>query len=86
VVAFIVSVVNNFWWNRHWTFDAKHDHPMFQGARFFAVSLVAFAFTYVVLILLVGGVGLPKVVGQAIAITTGTPLSFVGQKLWSFRA
>jgi len=23
---------------------------------------------------------------QAIAITAGTPLSFVGQKLWSFRA
>jgi dolichol-phosphate mannosyltransferase len=86
VIAFVVSVVNNFWWNRHWTFDAKHDHPMFQGARFFAVSIVAFAFTYVVLIVLVGGVGLPKVVGQAIAITTGTPLSFLGQKLWSFRA
>jgi putative flippase GtrA len=27
-----------------------------------------------------------KVVAQAIAIVAGTPLSFVGQKLWSFRA
>lgn len=86
VIAFLVSVINNFWWNRHWTFDAKHDHPAFQAARFFAVSLVAFGFTYVVLIGLVSGAGLPKVVAQAIALAAGTPLSFVGQKVWSFRA
>ena len=85
VLAFVVSVVNNFWWNRHWTFSAKQAHPVEQGARFFAVSLVAFGFTYVVLVSLVGGAGLAKVIAQAIAIAAGTPLSFVGQKLWSFR-
>jgi dolichol-phosphate mannosyltransferase len=86
VVAFVVSVVNNFWWNRHWTFSAKQDHPIEQGARFFAVSLVAFGLAYVVLVSLVDGAGMAKVVAQAIAIAAGTPLSFVGQKLWSFRA
>jgi putative flippase GtrA len=86
VNAFVVSVVNNFWLNRHWTFDAKEEHPIFQGARFFAVSLVAFAFTYAVLVALVSGAGTSKVVAQAIAIVAGTPLSFLGQKLWSFRA
>ena len=86
VVAFVVSVINNFWWNRHWTFDARHDHALFQGARFFFVSLVAFGFTYVVLVVLVSDAGLSKVLAQAIAIVAGTPLSFLGQKLWSFRA
>jgi putative flippase GtrA len=86
VVAFVVSVANNFWWNRHWTFGAKQDHPMAQGARFFAVSLLAFGFTYLVLVVLVSGFGLSKVLAQAIAIAAGTPLNFVGQKLWSFRA
>jgi len=85
VVAFVVSVVNNFWWNRHWTFDARHERPMFQAIRFFAVSLLAFGFTYVVLVALVNA-GLSKVLAQAIAIITGTPLSFLGQKLWSFKA
>jgi len=85
VISFVVSVINNFWWNRHWTFDAKQDHPMLQAVRFFTVSLVAFGFTYVVLVSLVGA-GLPKVLAQAIAIAAGTPLSFLGQKLWSFRA
>ena len=86
VIAFVFSVVNNFWLNRHWTFDATHEHPIFQGARFFAVSLLAFGFTYLVLIALVEGAGMEKVVAQAIAIAAGTPLSFLGQKLWSFRA
>jgi putative flippase GtrA len=86
VIAFLISVANNFWWNRHWTFDAKHNHPIDQGARFFAVSVLAFGFTYVVLVALVSGAGMAKVVAQALAIIAGTPLSFLGQKLWSFRA
>jgi dolichol-phosphate mannosyltransferase len=86
VIAFVVSVTNNFWLNRHWTFDAKHAHPVDQGARFFAISVLVYGFTYVVLVALVSGAGTPKVVAQAIAIVAGTPLSFLGQKLWSFRA
>ena len=85
VIAWAVSVLNNFWLNRHWTFAAKQDHPVLQAIRFFAVSLVAFGFTYVVLVLLVDA-GMMKVAAQAIAIAAGTPLSFVGQKLWSFKA
>jgi putative flippase GtrA len=86
VLAFLVSVTNNFWLNRHWTFSARHDRPTMQGVRFFTVSLVAFGFTYVVLVSLVSGAGMAKVIAQAIAIVAGTPLSFVGQKVWSFRA
>jgi dolichol-phosphate mannosyltransferase len=86
VIAFVISVVNNFWFNRHWTFGAKQAHPAVQGIRFFAVSLLAFGFTYLVLVGLVSGAGLTKVLAQAIAIAAGTPLNFVGQKLWSFKA
>jgi putative flippase GtrA len=86
VIAFVVSVVNNFWWNRHWTFDAKHEHPIFQGSRFFVVSLLAYGFTYIVLVTLVSDVGMLKVAAQAIAVAAATPFSFLGQKLWSFKA
>jgi dolichol-phosphate mannosyltransferase len=86
VVAFVISVLNNFCWNRHWTFGAKQAHPVHQGVKFFAVSLVTFGFSYVILVSLVDGAGMAKVVAQAISIACGTPLSFVGQKLWSFRA
>jgi dolichol-phosphate mannosyltransferase len=86
VAAFLISVINNFWWNRHWTFSAKQAHPVQQGAKFFAISLVAFGFSYMVLVSLVDGAGMAKVVAQAISIAAATPLSFIGQKLWSFRA
>jgi putative flippase GtrA len=86
VAAFVVSVVNNFWLNRHWTFSAKQSRPFLQGLRFFAVSLVAFGFTYVILVALVDGAGMMKVLAQAIAVAASMPLSFIGQKLWSFKA
>jgi putative flippase GtrA len=82
--AFLVAVTNNFLLNRHWTFDAREGHAGFQAARFFAVSLVAFAFNLVVLELLITRGGLPAVPAQALAIIAATPLSFVGNKLWSF--
>jgi dolichol-phosphate mannosyltransferase len=85
VAAWIVSVTNNFWLNRHWTFGAREAHPLPQSIRFFAVSLVAFGVSYGVLVALVSGMGVTKILAQAVAIAAATPLNFVGQKLWSFK-
>lgn len=85
VLAFLVSVTNNFWWNRLWTFDGRDGRAAFQAARFFVVSVVAFGFNYVVLVALVELADVPKVPAQALAIAAATPLNFLGQKLWSFR-
>jgi putative flippase GtrA len=84
LIAFLVAVTNNFVWNRHWTFDARHGHAGHQSAKFFAVSVAAFCFNLVVLQLLVGSAGLAEVPSQAIAIAVATPISFAGNKLWSF--
>jgi dolichol-phosphate mannosyltransferase len=86
VIAFVVAVLNNFWWNRHWTFGAREEHPVSQGVRFFTVSVLAFGFSLGVLVFLVDGLGLDKVIAQAIAVICAMPLSFLGQKLWSFKA
>jgi len=84
--AFIVALSNNFVWNRLWTFRAGDGHAGFQAARFCVVSLGAFAFNLVVLYALVDGLGVAEVPGQAMAIIAATPLNFIGNKLWSFRA
>ena len=83
VAAWLVAVLNNFWWNRHWTFAAGAGHAGFQAARFFIVSFLAFLVSFVILTLLVHA-GMEKVVAQAIAIVAATPLNFLGNKLWSF--
>jgi putative flippase GtrA len=83
VLAFCVAVTNNFWWNRHWTFDARHGHAGFQAARFFAVSLVALIVNLIALELLIRG-GMSDLPAQALAIGIATPVNFVGNKLWTF--
>lgn len=85
LLAFVVAVANNFFWNRGWTFKAADGHAGFQAARFFVVSLTAFAFNLVLLYALVEFAGMQKVPAQAIAIAAATPLNFIGNKLWSFK-
>jgi dolichol-phosphate mannosyltransferase len=84
VCSFAVAVTNNYTWNRLWTFRAQRGHVALQGAKFLVVSLAALAANLAVLAVLVA-VGLPKVPAQATAIVLVMPLSFLGNKLWSFR-
>lgn len=84
VLGFLAAVVNNFFWNRHWTFDAADGHAGFQSARFLVVSLAAFAAQFALLQVLVDSAGLEKVPAQALSIAAAMPLNFLGNKLWSF--
>jgi dolichol-phosphate mannosyltransferase len=84
-VAFLVAVTNNFLWNRGWTFRGHGGAATHQAARFLAVSLAGFGWNLVALALLIAA-GLPSVPAQAIAIATATPLTFLGNKLWTFDA
>ncbi len=83
-LAFLVAVTNNFWWNRSWTFSARDGHAGFQAVRFLVVSVVAFIFAATVLELLVTKGDMAEIPAQAISIVVATPLSFLGNKLWSF--
>ena len=85
VVAWLVAVANNFVLNRHWTFDARGGRARFQAMRFLVVSLVAEAFSLLLLTLFVEGAGIAKVAAQALAVAGSMPLNFLGNKLWSFR-
>jgi dolichol-phosphate mannosyltransferase len=84
VGAFCVAVVNNFWWNRHWTFDARDGHAGFQGVRFFTVSVIGLGVNLVLLELFVTTVDLPELPAQALAVALTLPVNFIGNKLWTF--
>src|SRR5829696_3901069 len=84
IIAFCVAVANNFWWNRHWTFDARDGHAGFQAARFFTISVFAFFFAAALLESFVRFTNLSEVSAQALSIVAATPLNFVGNKMWSF--
>jgi putative flippase GtrA len=83
--SFVVAVTNNYIWNRLWTFHAQRGHVGWQGLRFLVVALVAYGANLAILAAFVES-GVDKVLSQAIAVVLVTPLNFVGNKLWSFRA
>ncbi len=83
-LAFLVAVTNNFWWNRHWTFDARGGYAGQQAFRFLVISVAAFVVNLAILEVLVSGVHLKEVVAQAIAVAAATPCNFLGNKLWTF--
>ena len=84
-IAFVVAASSNFLWNRLWTFRVEHGRPHHQYARFLGVSAAALVLDLIVLRVLVEWAGAQKPVAAAIAILVALPVSFLGNKLWSFR-
>jgi len=83
VVSFVFAVGNNYLWNRLWTFrDARAEGAVQQGLRFLLVSLCTLGAN---LLLLHALLPLGDVPAQALAIVLVTPLSYAGNRLWSFR-
>jgi putative flippase GtrA len=83
-ISFLVAVVNNYLWNRAWTFREERGHFGYQGFRFFVVSTAVYAANILLLSLLIA-LGLGEIVSQACAVVLVTPINFIGNKLWSFR-
>ena len=86
VLAAVIAASNNFFWNRHWTFVAREEHPVRQGMRFFLVSFLVLLIAAGIYTLLVSAGIQQHTLADGISWIIATPVSFVVQKLWSFKA
>lgn len=86
--GFILGGVNNYWWNRHWTFRSK-GHPWKELSQFVSVSAVALAISEVVL-----WYASPRIpptlpfrnsVAWFLATLVGMGWNFFVNKYWTFR-
>jgi dolichol-phosphate mannosyltransferase len=85
-LAFLGAVVNNFHWNRKWTFNAVGKEAVHRQAhRFMVVSVIGFVFSLGVLELLIN-LGAKPIIGQAISIAAAMPFAFVANRVWTFAA
>jgi dolichol-phosphate mannosyltransferase len=84
-LAFVLAATSNFVWNRTWTFRVRHGVPHHQYVRFLTVSAMALCLDLAVLRALVEAGGMAKVSAAALAILVATPVSFLGNKLWTFQ-
>jgi len=85
VGSFLVAVTNNFTWNRVVTFRRRRGELTCQGMRFLIVSTVGLIGNLLALHVLIR-LGAGEVAAQAASIVLVTPVSFLGNKLWSFRS
>jgi putative flippase GtrA len=86
VLAGAAAFVASFLMNRHWTFTGRGGPIHLQGARYLLVFASAVALGVVLLTLFVEVAGVPEVAAQVAAILIVSPLSFLAQRTWVFRA
>ena len=83
--AFTLAATNNYTWNRLWTFRAERGSIALQGTQFLVIAGAALGANLLLLHSLVG-LGIEAVPAQATAIVLVTPLNYLGNKIWTFRA
>lgn len=84
--SFSLGFTFNFLANRYWTFRAGGGRANQQFIRFSILAGVILALDLALLRIAVGELGLPSVLAQGVVILLLAPLSFAGNRLWSFRA
>ena len=82
--GFIVSVMTNYYLNRHWTFRSTKDVAG-ELPKFFTVSVIAYGGQLGIFWALREQAHLAPIPSQLIAIVFVMPINFVANKLWSFR-
>lgn len=86
-IGFITGGVNNYWWNRHWTFRSQ-GHPWKELAQFITVSAIALGISEIVLNVAahhVPPMPLRNSVIWLAATFVGMGWNFFGNKFWTFR-
>jgi len=83
-IGFIVGAVNGFLLNRAWTFRG-HVGDSFTPVRWGIVQSSGLALNEGLLYLWVDGLGINKLIAQALAIVIVTTVTFFVNRAWTFR-
>lgn len=86
-VGFIVGGVNNYWWNRRWTFRSQ-GHPWKELGQFITVSAVALGISEIVIVFAEKHLPVMPLRNSAawlMATVVGMGWNFFGNKFWTFR-
>lgn len=60
VIAFVITVINSFFWNKYWSFEEKQAETLRQEAiNFFDVSAAVAAINMIILHIIVNTIGAP---------------------------
>jgi putative flippase GtrA len=85
-IVFVLNGAFNFTLFRLWAFPASRRGVDSELRRFCVVALGSLAVNYASFALLYSAAGMPAVPAQALAIVIATPVGFLANRQWSFRA
>ncbi|MBW2977447.1 GtrA family protein [Candidatus Woesearchaeota archaeon] len=85
ILAYIIGITNNFFWNKFWTFKNKSKHYKEQYIKYFLISLSSLAINLIVLSILVELFGLWYMFSQAIAIVMAGLNNYIWNKKLTFK-
>ncbi len=89
IIAFIVSVLNSFFWNNRYVFkknDGEHRNPWWTLAKtFLAYGSTGLILSNILLVLFVEKFNMNKYIAPLLILIITIPLNFVINKFWAFR-
>lgn len=90
VIAFIVSVLNSYFWNNRYVFrkgDYEKRNPWRTLAKtFLAYGITGLLLSNVLLVLLVEKFQMNKYIAPILILLITIPLNFIINKFWAFKA
>jgi len=85
-IAFILSVLNNYFLNKLWTFKEKlQDEVVKKVLQYTVVSIISLFANLGILFFLVEFVSMWYIAAEIIAIICAFIINFIGSVLWTFR-
>ena len=90
LLAFLVSVINSFYWNSRYVFKREEGKPRSPFSVFVKTALsyagTGLVLTSILLTVQVDMLGVPEWLAPLINLVITVPLNFVLNKLWAFRS
>lgn len=84
-IAFVLNGLYNFTLIRIWAFPPSGRSARSEFGRFCVVAAGSFVVNYASFALLYSAIGLGAATSQRLAILIAAPVTFLGNRLWSFR-
>jgi len=84
-ISFLFAAINNYIWNRSWTFRSKENKIAGEFAKFFLVSLIGLGLNLIIMYISVEIFKINDLYSLVIATGIVTIWNYLANKLWTFK-
>ncbi|TES95224.1 GtrA family protein [Patescibacteria group bacterium] len=84
-ISFIVAVINNYIFNKFWTFEDRDKDFLRQFGRFLVVSIIGLGLNVLILYILVEFAGMWYILAKVLATGVVLIWNFFANKYWTFK-